>query len=92
MFTKMMGACLTAISLTAGLLLSGCTPHISAAEAQQYFRPVAELTLPEGVTLVGLGEATHGNAEFGQLRQEVLQTLVERYGLRSMALEGDFGG
>lgn len=39
-----------------------------------------------------LGEATHGNAKFQRLKLDVFQILVERYGVRAFALEGDFGG
>ena len=39
-----------------------------------------------------LGEATHGNREFQQLRLDVFRVLVEKYGVRAFALEGDFGG
>ncbi len=76
----------------AGFILSGCSPTLPAEESQAYFRPVATLSLPEDVTLVGIGEATHGNAEFVALRQEVLAQLVTRYNFRAFAIEGDFGG
>ena len=39
-----------------------------------------------------MGEATHGNKEFQKLRLDVFQALVEKYGVRAFALEGDFGG
>jgi erythromycin esterase len=78
--------------LCAGLLLGACSPTASMEEVQPYFQPVDALTLPEGVTLVGIGEATHGNAEFVTLRREVLQELATRYGFRAFAIEGDFGG
>ena len=53
---------------------------------------VTALTLPEQTQIVALGEATHGNAEFQRLKLDVLQILVERYGVRALALEGDYGG
>jgi erythromycin esterase len=76
------------------LLLSACspTPALTQEEEQTYFQPVSALSLPDPVTLVGMGEATHGNAEFVRLRQEVFALLVEQYGFRTFALEGDFGG
>ncbi len=78
--------------ICAACLLSACSPAPAAGEVQAYFQPAAALSLPENVTLVGIGEATHGNAEFVKLRQEVLEQLVTRYGFRAFAIEGDFGG
>ena len=40
----------------------------------------------------GIGEATHGNKEFQQLKLDVFKIMVEDYGVRAFALEGDYGG
>ena len=61
-------------------------------EFSKYAASVSELTVPNEVQIIALGEATHGNKEFQQLRLDVLQVLVEKYGVRAFALEGDFGG
>ena len=61
-------------------------------EFAKYAASVSELTVPDEAQIVALGEATHGNKEFQQLRLDVLQVLVEKYGVRAFALEGDFGG
>ena len=61
-------------------------------EFAKYAANVSELTVPDEAKIVALGEATHGNKEFQQLRLDVLQVLVEQYGVRTFALEGDFGG
>ena len=61
-------------------------------EFSKYATPVSALTLPEQAQIIALGEATHGNAEFQRLKLDVFQILVERYGVRAFALEGDFGG
>ena len=61
-------------------------------EFAKYAASVSELTVPDEVQIVALGEATHGNKEFQQLRLDVLQVLVEKYSVRAFALEGDFGG
>ena len=61
-------------------------------EFAKYAASVSELTVPDEVQIIALGEATHGNKEFQQLRLDVLQVLVEKYGVRAFALEGDFGG
>lgn len=61
-------------------------------EFAKYAASVSELTVPDEAQIVALGEATHGNKEFQRLRLDVLQVLVEKYGMRAFALEGDFGG
>lgn len=61
-------------------------------EFAKYAASVSELTVPDEAQIVALGEATHGNKEFQRLRLDVLQVLVEKYGVRAFALEGDFGG
>ena len=61
-------------------------------EFKKYATNVSALTVPDEAQIVALGEATHGNKEFQQLRLDVLQVLVEQYGVRAFALEGDFGG
>ena len=61
-------------------------------EFAKYAASVSELTVPDTAQIVALGEATHGNKEFQQLRLDVFQVLVEQYGVRAFALEGDFGG
>lgn len=61
-------------------------------EFAKYATNVSTLTVPDEAQVVALGEATHGNKEFQQLRLDVLKILVEKYGVRSFALEGDFGG
>lgn len=62
------------------------------SEFAKYAVNVSELTIPDEVQIVALGEATHGNKELQQLRLDVLQVLVGQYGVRAFALEGDFGG
>lgn len=61
------------------------------AEFAKYAGQVSEITIPEETRIIALGEATHGNAEFQQLKLEVFQIMVENYGVRSFALEADYG-
>lgn len=42
--------------------------------------------------LVGLGEATHGTAEFTQARHQIFRYLVERHGYRVFVLEDEWLG
>ncbi len=61
-------------------------------EFKTYAGTVSDIEIPDGTSIVALGEATHGNVEFQQLRLEVFKHLVESDGIKAFALEGDFGG
>lgn len=61
-------------------------------EFAKYAEPVQSLIIPDGVRVVALGEASHGNSEFQQLKLDVFRLLVENEGVKAFALEGDFGG
>ena len=53
---------------------------------------VDNIQIPAGTRIVALGEATHGNKEFQELKLEVFKSLVENSNVRALVLEGDFGG
>ena len=53
---------------------------------------ISDISIPDSVRIVALGEATHGNVEFQQLKLDVFKLMVEKYGVRAFALEGDYGG
>ncbi len=59
---------------------------------QKLVEDVEDITIPEGVRIVALGEATHGNNEFQELKLQVFKHLVETTDVRAFVLEGDFGG
>lgn len=61
-------------------------------EFAEYAQPVENLFIPEDKKIIALGEATHGNVEFQQLKLEVFKQTVEQYDVRAFALEGDYGG
>lgn len=63
-------------------------PEVFAAYAGR----VEDISIPEHARIIALGEATHGNIEFQQLKLDVFKLLVERHGVRAFALEGDYGG
>lgn len=46
-----------------------------------------ELQIPEGVKVVGIGEATHGNAEFQEVKLNMLKKLVDNGTCHSIAFE-----
>ena len=70
----------------------GTGEHANADEFAAYVGAVEDITVPEDARVIALGEATHGNAEFQQLKLGVFKTLVENEGVRAFALEGDYGG
>lgn len=61
-------------------------------EFATYAQSAEEIVIPENAKIVALGEATHGNVEFQQLKLTVFKQMVENYGVRAFALEGDYGG
>lgn len=73
-------------------VFSGCTASVASKDFESYIWDINAIDIPEEVRIVGVGEATHGNKEFTQLKTEIFQTLVAKYGFRVFALEGDFGG
>ena len=67
----------------------------TCADVQAFSQYAAELTtleIPASTQIIALGEASHGNAEFQQLKLDLFKILVEHYGVRAFALEGDYGG
>ena len=70
----------------------GTGKTVNVEEFVEYAQPVENLSIPEGKKIIALGEATHGNVEFQQLKLEVFKQMVEHYDVRAFALEGDYGG
>lgn len=53
---------------------------------------IEDITIPENVKIVALGEATHGNKEFQELKLDLLRKMVEEDNCKAFALEADYGG
>lgn len=70
----------------------GKVKPIDTKEFAMYAGGVSDITIPDSVRIIGLGEATHGNVEFQQLKLDVFKLMVEKYSVRAFALEGDYGG
>lgn len=70
----------------------GTGPSADADEFARYATEVSSIEIPAGTRVVALGEATHGNREFQELKLDVFKVLVERHGVRAFALEADSGG
>ena len=71
-------------------VFTGCTEKIEGFEA--CLVPLENLEVPQEATIIALGEATHGNVEFQQMKLDVFRILVEKNGVHAFALEADFGG
>ena len=71
-----------------GFGTGGCA---DTEEFSKYAVSVSELTVPDEAQIIALGEATHGNREFQQLRLDVLKVQAEKYGVRAFALVGQLG-
>ena len=53
---------------------------------------IDDIALPENVKIFALGEATHGNKEFQELKLDLFRKMVEEYNCKAFALEADYGG
>ena len=53
---------------------------------------IETLSVSSDVRIVGLGEASHGVAQYHQMKADVFKALVENNGCRTFIIEGDFGG
>lgn len=96
-FLVIMLLLLAVVAVVFGLLFSrygGLTGGKCADtdEFAKYAGKVDDISVPEQTRIVALGEATHGNADFQQLKLEVFKLMVEKYGVRAFALEADYGG
>lgn len=72
-------------------LLTGCSAKDEIKDFSSYAKDVEDITLSDEVRVVALGEATHGNKEFQELKLDVFAHLVETTDVRAFAIEGDFG-
>lgn len=81
----------TVIYLT---LFAGCSNSTSSVSADLSYTQADIETIPisSDVQVVGLGEASHGVAQYHQLKADVFKSLVKNNGCRTFIIEGDFGG
>ena len=57
---------------------------------EEFARQIEDLTINEKANVIGLGEAAHGNAEFQELKLDVLKVLVDKYDVSCFAMEMDY--
>src|SRR5690625_1491544 len=74
------------------IVLSSCTTGHSIENPEQFISIITDIDIPDDVQVIGLGEATHGNAEFQTLKKDLFEVLVEQVHVNVFVLEGDFGG
>jgi len=74
------------------LALTGCGKGEAIKDASTYTSAIDDIDIPDGVKVIGFGEATHGNVEFQLLKKDIFQALVKNEDVRVFVLEGDFGG
>lgn len=53
---------------------------------------IGSISVSPDVQVVGLGEASHGVAQYHQMKADVFKALVKNNGCRTFIIEGDFGG
>lgn len=75
------------------MLFSGCSEsaQISSKEISSIISQLDEIYYPQK-RIIALGEATHGNKEFTQLKLSVFKQLIEQHDMRVFVIEGDMGG
>lgn len=89
MFFKKVSNLFVAIFLL--VLLSGCGTGGEVDAADQYISTIEQIDIPDDIKVIGLGEATHGNIEFQELKKDVFEVLVRNENVHVFVLEGDFG-
>ena len=85
----------SAVILALGACLGATQIHLKPSKIESFENSVTSvesLTVPDNARIIALGEATHGNKEFQELKLSVFRTLVETTNVRGLILEGDFGG
>lgn len=84
--------CLSAVVCLA--LFAGCgnTKSSVAADLSCTQSDIGTLSVSSDVRIVGLGEASHGVAQYQQMKADVFKALVENNGCHTFIIEGDFGG
>ncbi|MBO4877127.1 MAG: erythromycin esterase family protein [Ruminococcus sp.] len=85
----------SAVILALGAGFGATQIHLKPSKIESfgnYVTAAESLTVPDNARIIALGEATHGNKEFQELKLSVFRTLVETTNVRGLILEGDFGG
>lgn len=91
-----------ALLLIIVIIVLGCTfmhfgglntgKSLDKEEFIKYAQEIKNIKIGEKVKIVALGEATHGNKEFQELKLDVFKLMIEKYNIKTFAIEGDYGG
>lgn len=81
------GAVILSIGLSSLIYAVNLTEGIKEIETE-----MKNLTVPNTVQVVGIGEASHGVKEYQEMKAEVFKALVANNGCQTFVIEGDFGG
>ena len=75
-------------------LFTGCgnTKSSISADLSYTQSDIGTISVSSDVQIVGLGEASHGVAQYHQMKLDVFKALVENNGCHTFIIEGDFGG
>ncbi len=89
---KVIWACISFVACL--VLITGCNNNISSFKADLSYTQsdIGGLTVSSDVRVVGLGEASHGVAEYHQMKADVFKALVKNNSCHTFIIEGDFGG
>ena len=76
------------------ILFTGCgnTKSSISADLSYTQSDIGTISVSSDVQIVGLGEASHGVAQYHQMKLDVFKALVENNGCHTFIIEGDFGG
>ena len=90
--------CLTAGScliLSAFLMFQMYKPVLDASKTvdgiSNYAMKVTDELVSENAKIIGLGEASHGNKEFQELKLDVFKTLIRDNGVSALCFEMGYG-
>lgn len=82
------------LSLICFGLITGCgnTKPATSANLSYTQTNIRNISVSSNVQIVGLGEASHGVAQYQQMKADVFRALVKNNGCHTFIIEGDFGG
>lgn len=69
-------------------LLSACGGGTTALESVQ--TDLSAITVPEGVSVAAVGEASHGVKEYQEMKAQVFQALVKNNGCRTFIIDEQY--
>lgn len=94
---KVIGIALLSLVILTGIVLfikingKSITARIKIDGIEAYAKDVDKIEVPSEAKIIGLGEATHGNAEFQKLKLTLMQKLAANDGCRAIVIEMGFG-